>query len=274
MTTELTLRELAESEERELGTSPWWTVEQRHINMFADATGDHQWIHVDPEAAKAGPFGGTIAHGYLSLSLLPALLGEVIRVPDAQMGVNYGIDRVRFTSPVPSGSEVRAHAKLISSEPKGDGILYKVGVQIEIKGQEKPAMVGEVLYLALGPRPDAETDKEAKVTDGPGLDEIFQGMQARFQPDRAGGVDATVQWLITDDGEEKPYALTIKDGTFSWEPARADSPAVTLSTDRESFTALMTGQAQGPTLYMSGKLRIQGDLMLAQRLGSFFATGA
>jgi acyl dehydratase/putative sterol carrier protein len=274
MATELTLKELAGAEDLDLGTSPWWKVDQRHIDLFAEATGDHQWIHVDPEAAKAGPFGGTIAHGYLSLSLLPALLGDVIRVPDAQMGVNYGIDRVRFTAPVPSGSEVRAHARLISSEPKGDGILYKVGVQIEVRGQEKPAMVGEVLYLALGrgPEPEPETTKEGQVTDGPGLDEIFQGMQQQFQPDRASGVDATVQWLISDGGEEKPYALTIKDGTLSWEPGRADSPTVTLSTDSESFTALMTGKAQGPALYMSGKLRIQGDLMLAQRMGSFFAT--
>src|SRR5260370_14142560 len=170
------------------------------------------------------------------------------------MGVNYGIDRVRFTSPVRSGSEVRAHARLISSEPKGDGILYKVGVQIEIRGQEKPAMVGEVLYLALGRGPEPETTKEEKVTDGPGLEEIFKGMQGHFQPDRASGVDATIQWLISDGGEEKPYAITIKDGAFSWEAGRSESSTVTLSTDSESFVALMTGKAQGPTLYMSGKL--------------------
>jgi acyl dehydratase/putative sterol carrier protein len=274
MPTELTLKELAEAKDRDLGASPWVRVDQRHIDLFAEATGDHQWIHVDPEAAKAGPFGGTIAHGYLSLSLLPALLGDVIHVPDAQMGVNYGIDRVRFTSPVPSGSEVRAHARLVSSEPKGDGILYKIGVQIEIRGQEKPAMVGEVLYLALGRGPqidNQEPEREEQVTDGQGLDGIFQGMQERFQPDRASGVVATVQWLITDGGEEKPYALTIKDGTLSWEQGQVGSPTVTLSTDSESFTALMTGKAQGPALYMSGKLRIQGDLMLAQRMGSFFA---
>ena len=214
MTTEVTLAELAATGERDLGSSPWVTVDQRHIQLFADATGDHQWIHVDPEAAKAGPFGGTIAHGYLSLSLLPALLSNLIRVSDAMMGVNYGIDRVRFTSPVPSGSDVRVNAKLLSAEPKGDGILYKVGVAIEIKGQEKPAMVGEVLYLALGRPAQAETDtKEAAVTDGPGLDQIFEGMQERFQPDKAAGVDATIQWLITDGGEEKPYTVTIKDGS-------------------------------------------------------------
>ena len=104
------------------------------------------------------------------------------------------------------------------------------------------------------------------------LDTIFQGMEKRFQPNKASGVDATVQWLITDGGEEKPYALTIKDGAFSWEKAQAENPTVTLSTDRDSFTALMTGQAQGPALYMAGKLRIQGDLMLAQRMGQFFAS--
>ena len=181
---------------------------------------------------------------------------------------------MRFTSPVPVGSEVRVNARLLSSEPKGDGILYKVGVQIEIKGQEKPAMVGEVLYLALGqPAAPADTDKEANVSEGggPGLDEIFQRMQAEFQPDKASGVDASIQWLIKDGDAEAPYAVTIKDGQCSWEHGQAESPTVTLSTDRESFTALMTGKAQGPALYMAGKLRIQGDLMLAQRMGSFFA---
>jgi len=273
VSTELTLAELASAEERDLGSSPWVKIEQERVNRFADATDDHQWIHVDLEAAKSGPFGGTIAHGYLSLSLLPALLANLLRVPDAQMGVNYGIDRVRFTSPVPVGSEVRVNARLLSSEPKGDGILYKVGVQIEIKGQEKPAMVGEVLYLALGQ--PAATEKEEHVSEGaaagPSLDEIFQGMQSRFQADKASGVAATVQWLIKDGDAEQPYALTIKGGQFSWEQGQAESPTVTLSTDRESFTALMTGKAQGPALYMAGKLRIQGDLMLAQRMGSFFA---
>jgi acyl dehydratase/putative sterol carrier protein len=276
MATELTLQELVSTEERDLGASPWVKIEQERVNQFADATGDHQWIHVDPEAAKAGPFGGTIAHGYLSLSLLPWLLGDLIRVPDAQMGVNYGIERLRFTSPVPVGSEVRLTARLLSSEPKGDGILYKVGVTIEIKGQEKPAMVGEVLYLALGSPPavaEAETDKEATVTDGPGLDQIFQGMEERFQPDRASGVDARIQWLIKEGDAEQPYAITIKDGAFSWEQGTAENPTVTLATDSDSFVALMTGKAQGAALYMAGKLRIQGDLMLAQRMSQFFAQG-
>jgi len=149
MTTQLTVEELEGIGERELGTSAWHPVEQRSVDLFAEATGDHQWIHVDPEAAAAGPFGGTIAHGYLSLSMLPMLMSEVLSVEGARMGVNYGIERVRFTAPVPTGSEMRLHAKLLSAERRGEGVLYRVGVQIEIRGSEKPALVGEVLYLVF-----------------------------------------------------------------------------------------------------------------------------
>jgi acyl dehydratase len=148
MATTLTPAEL-QSGERDLGSSSWHTIDQRHIDLFAEATGDHQWIHVDPEAAAQGPFGTTIAHGYLSLSMVVTLLSEVLNVEGARMGINYGIDKVRFTSPVPSGSEVRLHAKLLSGEPRGEGVLYKVGVQVEIKGADKPALVGEVLYLVF-----------------------------------------------------------------------------------------------------------------------------
>jgi acyl dehydratase len=150
MPTEVSVDELKNfSGEKDLGTSQWHRVEQKHIDLFADATGDHQWIHVDQEMAKQGPFGQTIAHGYLSLSLLPMLMSEVMSVSGAKMGINYGTDKVRFTNPVPSGSEVRLKAKLVSAEPKGDGLLYKVGVEVEIKDQAKPAMVGEVLYLVF-----------------------------------------------------------------------------------------------------------------------------
>jgi acyl dehydratase len=149
MTTQLTVEELEGTGERELGTSAWHPIEQRSIDLFAEATGDHQWIHVDPAAAAAGPFGGTIAHGYLLLSMLPMLMSEVLSVAGARMGVNYGIERVRFTAPVPTGSEVRLHAKLLSAERRGEGVLYRVGVQIEIRGSEKPALVGEVLYLVF-----------------------------------------------------------------------------------------------------------------------------
>jgi acyl dehydratase len=146
---ELTLQELEQAGERELGASEWVPIEQRAIDQFAEATGDHQWIHVDPEKAAQGPFGQTVAHGYLSLSLIPALLEQVLRVTDARMGVNYGIEKVRFTAPVPSGSEVRLNAKLLSSERRGEGVLFRLGVEIEIKGGEKPALVGEVLYLTF-----------------------------------------------------------------------------------------------------------------------------
>ena len=148
MSTQMTMAELEQAEERELGTSSWVAIEQRQIDLFAEATGDHQWIHVDPAAAAQGPFGQTIAHGYLTLSLLPALLSEVFSVTDARMGVNYGVERVRFTSPVPSGSRVRLHAKLHGSERRPAGVLFRIGIEMEIEGSEKPALVGEVLYLA------------------------------------------------------------------------------------------------------------------------------
>ena len=109
--------------------------------------------------------------------------------------------------------------------------------------------------------------------DGQGLDEIFQDMQSSFQPDRASGVDAQIQWLIKDADGEHPYAITIKDGSFAWQQGQAENPTVTLSTDKDSFVALMTGKAQGAALYMGGKLRIQGDMMLAQRMSQFFARG-
>jgi acyl dehydratase len=146
---ELTLSELEQAGERELGASQWVTVDQRAIDQFAEATGDHQWIHVDPEKASQGPFGTTVAHGYLSLSLIPALLEQVLRVKDARMGVNYGIEKVRFTAPVPSGSEVRLHATLKSTERRGEGVLFRLGVTVEIRGQGKPALVGDVLYLTF-----------------------------------------------------------------------------------------------------------------------------
>jgi acyl dehydratase len=150
VTTEVTVDQLQNfSGEIDLGTSDWHRVEQKHIDLFADATGDHQWIHVNPELAAQGPFGQTIAHGYLSLSLLPMLMSQVMTVTGAKMGINYGTDKVRFTNPVPSGSNVRVKAKIVEAQPKGDGLLYKVGVELEIEGNDKPAMVGEVLYLVF-----------------------------------------------------------------------------------------------------------------------------
>jgi acyl dehydratase len=154
MSTTITLDELEQSSDVELGTSDWHEITQEQINQFAEATGDHQWIHVDPEAAANGPFGTTVAHGYLTLSMLPMLLSEIVSVSDAVMGVNYGTEKIRFTSPVPSGSRVRLHAKLARAERRGPSVVWYVGVQVEIEGKEKPALVGEVVYMATG-APDA-----------------------------------------------------------------------------------------------------------------------
>jgi acyl dehydratase len=145
--TVLRVDELESAGELDLGTSDWHRIEQAQIDGFAEATGDHQWIHVDRERAAAGPFGTTIAHGFLTLSLLPQLASEVLTVEGARMRINYGVERVRFTAPVPSGSEVRLRGRLHGVERRGDGILYRVGFEIEIRGAEKPACVGEALSL-------------------------------------------------------------------------------------------------------------------------------
>ena len=128
-----------------LGYSDWVTVDQDRIDMFADATGDHQWIHVDPEAAAAGPFGATIAHGYLTLALTNLLLPKIVRVEGISMGINYGVNRVRFPQPVLVGSRLRASAALTSAEelPGGAGVQTVITVTVEIEGQAKPACVVE-----------------------------------------------------------------------------------------------------------------------------------
>jgi len=125
-----------------LGHSEWVTITQEQVNQFADATGDHQWIHVDPERAKKdSPFGGPIAHGYLTLSLLPMLMPQIVEITGFRMGVNYGTEKVRFPSPVPVGSRVRAGATLDSVTPFDGGITMVVTVTVEIEGGTKPAMV-------------------------------------------------------------------------------------------------------------------------------------
>ncbi|TDC64870.1 MaoC family dehydratase [Actinomadura sp. GC306] len=132
-----------------LGHSGWHTITQERVNLFADATGDHQWIHIDAERAAQGPFGGTIAHGYLTLSLLPMLAAEIYRVEGLSMGVNYGSDKVRFPAPVPVGSRVRAGAELLSLERGPAGARAKVRVTIEREGGDKPVCVAEVLSLLV-----------------------------------------------------------------------------------------------------------------------------
>ena len=149
MTTKLTLAELESSTDRDLGTSEWETIDQRQIDLFAEATHDHQWIHIDPEAAAQGPFGTTVAHGYLTLSMLPYFVSQVLSVTDVRMGINYGTEKIRFTAPVPVGSQVRLKATLRNSERRGEGVLYRLGIEVEIKDSEKPALVGEVLYLVF-----------------------------------------------------------------------------------------------------------------------------
>jgi acyl dehydratase len=149
MTTKLTLEELEASTDRELGTSEWETIDQNQIDLFAEATHDHQWIHVDPELAAQGPFGTTVAHGYLTLSMLPYFVSQVLNVTDVKMGINYGTEKIRFTAPVPVGSQVRLKATLRDSERRGDGVLYRLGIEVEIKDADKPALVGEVLYLVF-----------------------------------------------------------------------------------------------------------------------------
>ena len=128
-----------------LATSGWITVDQQRINLFADATGDHQWIHIDPVRAAAGPFGTTIAHGFLTLSLLPELAAAAMEIDDVKMGVNYGLNRVRFTAPVPSGSRLRAQVRLKAYEPIEGGAQLTMEVSIEREGSAKPVCVAEAL---------------------------------------------------------------------------------------------------------------------------------
>ncbi|GCD94544.1 MaoC family dehydratase [Embleya hyalina] len=132
-----------------LGTSDWLTVDQERIDTFADATGDHQWIHVDPERAKAGPFGTTIAHGYLTLSLIPVLAADLFTVRGVRMGVNYGSDKVRFPAPVPVGARIRDHAVLVDTTRTAQGVRLTVRHTIEIEGVAKPACVADTLSLVV-----------------------------------------------------------------------------------------------------------------------------
>lgn len=127
----------------ELGTSDWLKIDQRRIDLFAEATGDRQWIHVDPERAAEGPFGTTIAHGYLTLSLLPALVPQLVRVEGARMGVNYGVNKVRFPAPVPVGSRLRASATISGVTEVTDGVQVAIVVTVEREGGEKPVCVAE-----------------------------------------------------------------------------------------------------------------------------------
>ncbi|MDO3702990.1 MaoC family dehydratase [Micromonospora sp. C28SCA-DRY-2] len=145
MRTFASLDELAAAVGETIGPGDWQRIDQSRVDLFADATDDHQWIHVDPERAAAGPFGGTIAHGYLTLSLLPALAGRLYRVQGVRMGVNYGLNRVRFPAPVRVGSAVRATATIAEVSGVDGGVQLVAAVTVESDAGGKPVCVAETV---------------------------------------------------------------------------------------------------------------------------------
>jgi acyl dehydratase len=143
----LTLEEMKAMKGQELGVSEWHPVSQDEINKFADATHDHQWIHVDPERAKReSPFGGPIAHGYYTLSLTPHLLNQIVGVRGIKMGINYGLNKLRFPSPVKIGKRVRVRASLSDFEEIPHGAQATIGLTFEVEGESKPACIAEAVY--------------------------------------------------------------------------------------------------------------------------------
>jgi acyl dehydratase len=143
------LDELEQAVGTHLGYSNWHTITQEQIDLFAEATGDHQWIHTDPEKAATGPFGTTIAHGYLTLSLVPMLVWQIYTIEGLRLGVNYGSNKVRFPSPVPVGSRVRAGAELLELTRGPRGARATVRVTIEREGADKPACVAEIVSVLV-----------------------------------------------------------------------------------------------------------------------------
>jgi acyl dehydratase len=132
---------------QDLGSSPWLDVTQERINIFADATDDHQWIHVDVERAKTGPFGGPIAHGYLTLSLLIPLWSEILVIEDLDLAVNYGLNKVRFPAPVPAGSRVQVSATLADAEEVGgNGIQATIDTVMRVEGADKPVCIAQMVH--------------------------------------------------------------------------------------------------------------------------------
>ncbi len=147
MRTFATLKDLAAEQGNELGVSPWMTVDQDRINMFADATGDHQWIHIDPERTQAELGMSTIAHGYLTMSLVVKLVQEVYEIASLKRAINYGANKIRFMNMVPVDSRVRGRVKLIRASHGGNSLRAICEVKIEIEGQDKPAMLAETITL-------------------------------------------------------------------------------------------------------------------------------
>lgn len=144
-----TLQEIRDLIGHDLEPSPWLTVEQDRIDSFADATDDRQWIHVDPEKARNGPYSGTVAHGFLTLSLIPGLAAQIYQVATGSARINYGADRVRFPSPVPAGSRVRLRAHFLELAEKQLSSRLRVRFTIEVDGQDKPACVAEMITVLL-----------------------------------------------------------------------------------------------------------------------------
>jgi acyl dehydratase len=130
-----------------MGVSDWYELTQHQVNQFADATRDHQWIHVNPEQAKQGPFGGPIAHGYLTLSLASQFLADTLQIEELKARLNYGLNKVRFTAPVPVGSQVRGGVRLITTKRRAAGVEAEFEVTVELAGSERPALVAETLVL-------------------------------------------------------------------------------------------------------------------------------
>ncbi len=159
MTTFANPAALLEAVGTDLGSTDWLQIDQERIDSFAVATGDEQWIHVDPDRAATGEFGGTIAHGYLTLSLLAPFTAQLLNVDDVRMAINYGLDRVRFVQPVRSGSRVRASGSISSAESTGHGVRVGVKMTVEVDGESKPALVADTIVLFAGTTPDArDTD--------------------------------------------------------------------------------------------------------------------
>jgi acyl dehydratase len=138
-------KDLLGKEGLKIGPSAWMEITQKRINTFAEATGDYQWIHIDEARAKAGPFGATIAHGYLTLSLAAKLMPEILEVKGLKMGINYGTDRVRFLNPVKSGARVRGHGEFLEIKEVTGGYQSTLRVTIEIEGEEKPACIVDTI---------------------------------------------------------------------------------------------------------------------------------
>ena len=141
----LSLDEIKAAAGTELGVSDWLEIDQQRVDRFAEATGDHQWIHVDPQRAASGPFGTTIAHGYLTLSLIPYFAVQNYRIEGGRMSVNYGLDKVRFITPVPVGSRLRGRTELVTVDELESGAQLSFRTTIEIEGVERPACVAETL---------------------------------------------------------------------------------------------------------------------------------